>query len=81
MNSNHISTTNHNKTLSQEEDSSNSDKILPPPKSLKERIAWLGPGVTWMAAGAGGAGELLFPPRIGSFMAMPLFGRSYQLLS
>lgn len=27
---------------------------------------WLGPGITWMAAGAGGAGELLFPPRVGS---------------
>jgi Mn2+/Fe2+ NRAMP family transporter len=36
------------------------------PGSFKERIRWLGPGITWMAAGAGGAGELLFPPRVGS---------------
>lgn len=37
-----------------------------PPKRWRQRIAWLGPGFTWMAAGAGGAGELLFPPRVGS---------------
>lgn len=42
------------------------DSIPLPPATWKERLAWLGPGVTWMAAGAGGAGELLFPPRIGS---------------
>jgi Mn2+/Fe2+ NRAMP family transporter len=42
------------------------DSIPPPPATWKEKLAWLGPGVTWMAAGAGGAGELLFPPRIGS---------------
>jgi hypothetical protein len=35
-------------------------------ESWKERLKWLGPGITWMAAGAGGAGELLFPPRVGS---------------
>lgn len=44
-----------------------SDADIPkPPSSLKEKIRWLGPGITWMAAGAGGAGELLFPPRVGS---------------
>lgn len=52
---------------------SDSGKILDPPKSLKERIKWLGPGVTWMAAGAGGAGELLFPPRIGSLYGYAFF--------
>lgn len=36
------------------------------PATWKEKIKWLGPGITWMAAGAGGAGELLFPPRVGS---------------
>jgi Mn2+/Fe2+ NRAMP family transporter len=40
--------------------------IKPAPVSLKEKLKWLGPGITWMAAGAGGAGELLFPPRVGS---------------
>jgi hypothetical protein len=34
--------------------------FLPPPKSLKDRFSWLGPGVTWMAARAGSAGKLLF---------------------
>ena len=37
-----------------------------PPRHWKHKIKWLGPGLTWMAAGAGGAGELLFPPRVGS---------------
>lgn len=41
-------------------------QLLPPPASWKQKLSWLGPGITWMAAGAGGAGELLFPPRIGS---------------
>ena len=36
------------------------------PSTWKEKFKWLGPGITWMAAGAGGAGELLFPPRVGS---------------
>src|SRR3989337_4169731 len=29
------------------------------PLSWKERLKCLGPGITWMAAGAGGAGKLL----------------------
>lgn len=37
-----------------------------PPATWTEKLKWLGPGITWMAAGAGGAGELLFPPRVGS---------------
>jgi Mn2+/Fe2+ NRAMP family transporter len=40
--------------------------IQSPPVNWKQKIKWLGPGITWMAAGAGGAGELLFPPRVGS---------------
>ncbi len=40
--------------------------IRTPPLTFKDKIKWLGPGITWMAAGAGGAGELLFPPRVGS---------------
>ncbi|MEC4819421.1 MAG: Nramp family divalent metal transporter [Scytonema sp. PMC 1069.18] len=46
--------------------------IKKPPKSWKQRLAWLGPGLTWMAAGAGGAGELLFPPRVGSLYGYTL---------
>ena len=40
--------------------------IHQPPKTWRQSLRWLGPGLTWMAAGAGGAGELLFPPRVGS---------------
>lgn len=40
--------------------------ISPPRRTWKEKLKGLGPGLTWMAAGAGGAGELLLPPRIGS---------------
>lgn len=40
--------------------------ILPAPQTLREKFQWLGPGIIWLAAGAGGAGELLFPPRVGS---------------
>ncbi|MGB3802246.1 MAG: Nramp family divalent metal transporter, partial [Lewinella sp.] len=40
--------------------------INKPPRRWVSRLAGLGPGITWMAAGAGGAGELLLPPRIGS---------------
>src|SRR3989337_2253044 len=46
--------------------------IKPAPVTWKEKFKWLGPGITWMAAGAGGAGELLFPPRVGS-----LYGYSF----
>lgn len=41
-------------------------EINQPPRSWKSYLKNLGPGLTWMAAGAGGAGELLLPPRIGS---------------
>ncbi len=41
-------------------------KISATPKTFKEKLKWLGPGIIWLAAGAGGAGELLFPPRVGS---------------
>src|ERR1044072_2927642 len=42
------------------------DTIKSPPIGWKQKIKWLGPGITWMAAGAGGAGAVLFPPRVGS---------------
>jgi Mn2+/Fe2+ NRAMP family transporter len=42
------------------------EEIKRPPATWREKLKWLGPGITWMAAGAGGAGELLFPPRVGS---------------
>lgn len=41
------------------------DDIRTPPRGW-DRRRWIGPGLVWMAAGAGGAGELLFPPRVGS---------------
>ena len=41
-------------------------KKIPEPPHGSGRLKWLGPGLVWMAAGAGGAGELLFPPRVGS---------------
>ena len=44
----------------------NSQTEIPEPPHGWNRLKWLGPGLVWMAAGAGGAGELLFPPRIGS---------------
>jgi Mn2+/Fe2+ NRAMP family transporter len=44
----------------------NTASIKASPSTWKEKLRWLGPGITWMAAGAGGAGELLFPPRVGS---------------
>jgi Mn2+/Fe2+ NRAMP family transporter len=46
--------------------------VSPPPVTLRDRVRWLGPGIIWLAAGAGGAGELLFPPRVGS-----LYGYSF----
>lgn len=46
--------------------------IQKPPQSWRQRLMWLGPGLTWMAAGAGGAGELLFPPRVGSLYGYAL---------
>lgn len=42
------------------------NQIKDAPSGFREKFRWLGPGITWMAAGAGGAGELLFPPRVGS---------------
>lgn len=41
-------------------------KVRSAPRGAKQKLRWLGPGITWLAAGAGGAGELLFPPRVGS---------------
>lgn len=36
-----------------------------PPRGW-QRLKWVGPGFIWIAASAGGAGEILFPPRVGS---------------
>ncbi len=47
-------------------------EVPEPPRGLRARIGWLGPGIVWLAAGAGGAGELLFPPRIGSLYGYAL---------
>lgn len=47
-------------------------QVQQPPRSWQQRLKWLGPGLTWMAAGAGGAGELLFPPRVGALYGYAL---------
>ncbi|MBE9079982.1 Nramp family divalent metal transporter [Romeria aff. gracilis LEGE 07310] len=39
---------------------------IPKPPRGKQRLQWVGPGFVFIAASAGGAGEILFPPRIGS---------------
>lgn len=39
---------------------------IPKPPRGKQRLQWVGPGFIWIAASAGGAGEILFPPRVGS---------------
>ena len=39
--------------------------INDPPKGLREKLKWLGPGFLWMVSAAG-SGELLFTPRIGA---------------
>jgi Mn2+/Fe2+ NRAMP family transporter len=39
---------------------------IPEPPRGKQRLQWVGPGFVFIAASAGGAGEILFPPRVGS---------------
>jgi len=39
---------------------------IPKPPKGKQRLKWVGPGFIFIAASAGGAGEILFPPRVGS---------------
>jgi Mn2+/Fe2+ NRAMP family transporter len=46
-------------------------KIAEPPRSLGEKIKWLGPGFLWMVSAAG-SGELLFTPRIGALYGYSL---------
>ncbi|MEZ4599637.1 MAG: Nramp family divalent metal transporter [Syntrophotaleaceae bacterium] len=52
--------------MSQQKPKRKGSQIHKPPRGFKKKFLWLGPGVVWLAAGAGGAGELLFPPRVGS---------------
>lgn len=40
--------------------------VIPKPPRGKQRLQWIGPGFIFIAASAGGAGEILFPPRVGS---------------
>lgn len=44
----------------------NSEPIISKPPRGKQRLQWIGPGFIFIAASAGGAGEILFPPRVGS---------------
>ncbi|MEL7417634.1 MAG: Nramp family divalent metal transporter [Cyanobacteria bacterium J06555_3] len=44
----------------------NSEPIISKPPRGKQRLQWVGPGFIFIAASAGGAGEILFPPRVGS---------------
>lgn len=43
-----------------------SEPVIPQPPRGKQRLGWVGPGFVFIAASAGGAGEILFPPRVGS---------------
>ena len=54
-------------------DQNGGGSIPKPPRTFRRTVLWLGPGITWLAAGAGGAGELLFPPRIGSLYGYTFF--------
>jgi Mn2+/Fe2+ NRAMP family transporter len=45
--------------------------IADPPKTFREKLKWLGPGILWMVSAAG-SGELLFTPRIGSLYGYSL---------
>jgi len=40
--------------------------VIDRPPRGRERLNWIGPGFIFIAASAGGAGEILFPPRVGS---------------
>lgn len=42
------------------------EAAIPKPPRGRQRLNWVGPGFVFIAASAGGAGEILFPPRVGS---------------
>ncbi|HYC86055.1 MAG TPA: Nramp family divalent metal transporter [Chryseosolibacter sp.] len=49
----------------------NRPRIAEPPKGLREKLKWFGPGFLWMVSAAG-SGELLFTPRVGSMYGYTL---------
>jgi Mn2+/Fe2+ NRAMP family transporter len=46
-------------------------RIHEPPRTLKEKLRWFGPGFLWMVSAAG-SGELLFTPRVGALYGYTL---------